>query len=218
MLRYTRRVISEGSKAHDSCSDLLQLESDLQNLKNSLPESMKFSERNLSLRAYSLHLRRYVMLHTMWHQCHCDLYRFMLPGIRESLPAEALKATLPEYTVYCQTRAVEHAKALIDVFEMVQTAGDQTPQDPGITICVFQCTRILIRAFDIGLLGTHSIAIEILHQLKSAAKILLPITAVNQWAGKLVSLTGYFLAKTTYRYASLPSIYADHCWKFSTKR
>lgn len=199
MLRYTRRVISEGSKAHDSRSELLQLESDLQTLKRSLPESMAFGERNLNLRAYSPHLKRYVMLHTMWHQCHCDLYRFMLPGIRESLADEVLNTTLPEYAIYCQTRAVEHAKALVDIFRTVQKVCDQAPQDPGISICVFQCTRILIRAFDIGLLGSHSTAIGILHQLKSIAKILLPITAVNQSADQMVGytlhvLTGYSLS------------------------
>jgi hypothetical protein len=140
------------------------------------------------------------MLHTMWHQCHCDLYRFMLPGIRESLTAEALKATLPEYTIYCQTGAVEHAKALVDLFGMVQKVGDQTPQDPGISICVFQCTRILVRAFYIGLFESRSIAIEILHQLKIAAKILLPITGVNQCAGQLVSLTIHLLVKPNCQY------------------
>ncbi|CAI7608557.1 unnamed protein product [Penicillium palitans] len=189
ILQYTRRVISEGSKAHDSRSELLQLESDLQTLKRSLPESMAFGERNLNLRAYSPHLKRYVMLHTMWHQCHCDLYRFMLPGIRESLADEVLNTTLPEYAIYCQTRAVEHAKALVDIFRTVQKVCDQAPQDPGISICVFQCTRILIRAFDIGLLGSHSTAIGILHQLKSIAKILLPITAVNQSADQLYKET-----------------------------
>lgn len=200
MSRYTRRVISEGSKAHDSRSELLQLESDLQKLKRSQPESMAFSERNLNLRAYSPHLKRYVMLHTMWHQCHCDLYRFMLPGIRESLPDEVLSTTLPEYTLYCQTQAVEHAKALVDILRTVQKVCRQTPQDPGIIICVFQCTRILIRAFDIGLLGSHSTAIETLYQLKSVTKILLPITSIHQSADQLVSYTLYVSTGTAYQH------------------
>ncbi|KAJ5499056.1 hypothetical protein N7453_008107 [Penicillium expansum] len=69
---------------------------------------------------------------------------------------------------------------------MVQKVGDQTPQDPGISICVFQCTRILIRAFDIGLLGSQSTAIELLYQLKYVTKILLPITAYKE-TEKLIS-------------------------------
>ena len=218
MLRYTRRVISEGSKAHDSRGELLQLECDLQTLKRSLPESMAFSERNLNLRAYSPHLKRYVMLHAMWHQCHCDLYRFMLPGIRESLADEVLNTTLPEYAIYCQTRAVEHAKALVDIFRTVQKVCDQTPQDPGIGICVFQCTRILIRAFDIGLLGSHSTAIEILSQLKSAADILLPIAAVNQSADQLVSYTLHVLARTACQHLYIIKGNAHYGLLYSTKR
>lgn len=158
------------------------------------------------------------MLHTMWHQCHCDLYRFMLPGIRESLPDEALNTTLPEYTLYCQTRAVKHAKALVDIFRMVQKVGDQTPQDPGISICVFQCTRILIRAFDIGLLGSQSTAIELLYQLKSVTKILLPITAVNQFAAQLVSYTLHVLAGTACQHLCILKHNAHYGSLFSTKR
>jgi hypothetical protein len=71
----------------------------------------------------------------------------MLPGIRESLPDEALKATIPDYALYCQLRAVDYAKALVQLFQMVQNVGDQTPLDPGISVCVFQCTRIIIRAY-----------------------------------------------------------------------
>jgi hypothetical protein len=111
----------------------------------------------------------------------------MLPGIRESLTSEAFKATLPDYIIYCQTRAVQHAKALMNLFAAVQKVGDPTPQDPAISICVFQCTRILTRAFEIGLLGNHSIAVDILEQLKSAARVLLPTTAINQSSDQLVS-------------------------------
>lgn len=158
------------------------------------------------------------MLHTMWHQCHCDLYRFMLPGIRESLPDEVLNTTLPEYAIYCQTRAVQHAKALVDIFRTVQKVCDQTPQDPGIGICVFQCTRILIRAFDIGLLGSHPTAIEIIYQLKSAAKILLPITAVNQSADQLVSYTLHILTGTACQHLCIFKHNAHYGLLYSTKR
>ncbi|OGE55080.1 hypothetical protein PENARI_c005G05701 [Penicillium arizonense] len=138
ILQYTRKVIAEGSSAHDSRSELFQLEHDLQDLRSSLSESLALNESNLYLRAYSSHMQR-----------------FMLPGIRESLPDEALKATIPDYALYCQIRVVEHAKALVQLFQMVQKVGDQTPLDPGISVCVFQCTRIIIRAYQIGLLGSN---------------------------------------------------------------
>jgi hypothetical protein len=193
-------VISEGSKPHDSRSELFQLEADLKDFKQSLPESLTLSERNLNLRAYSPHLRRYVMLHTVWHQCHCDLYRFLLPGMRESLSDEIINKTIPEYALYCQRRAVEHAKALVTLFIMVQKIGDQAPQDPGISICIFQCTRILIRSLEIGLLGSHSAALETLCELKLAAEILVPITMVNHSAGQLVSNTIHYFAGTVRRF------------------
>lgn len=184
--RYTRRVIAEGSSAHDSRSELFQLERDLQDLRSSLSESLALNESNLYLRAYSSHMQRYVMLHTMWHQCHCDLYRFMLPGIRESLPDETLKATIPDYALYCQIRAVDYARALVQLFQMVQKVGDQTPLDPGISVSVFQCTRIIIRAYQIGL-GSNEDGFEMICQLRSAVDILSVISTVSQFANQIVS-------------------------------
>ncbi|CAG7928568.1 unnamed protein product [Penicillium olsonii] len=174
------RVISENARADETRGDLIQLESDLLNLKTSLPPSLALNERNLSLRAYSPHMRRYFMLHAQWHQCHCDLYRFLIPGLRDSLPDEAFKQTSTEYATYCQLRAVTHAKSLVDLFQMAGKFGDEMLQDPGIKIFVYQCTRILIRAFDIGLLGTQSAALETIHKLKDAADNLTPLIAMDE--------------------------------------
>ncbi|KAJ5353750.1 hypothetical protein N7541_006314 [Penicillium brevicompactum] len=185
ILQYTRTVISEGTEAHDSRDELVRLERNLMDLRNSQPESMQLSQRNMSFRAYSPHMRRYLMLHAMWHQCYCDLYRFMIPGLRDSLSEEAFKKTSPEYISYCQAEAIKHGKALVGLFRMVQDVGDGTPQDPGINVCVYQCARIIIRAFDLGLLGSFSTALEVLLQLKDAAKIMIPIIAVKNSTGQL---------------------------------
>ena len=134
------------------------------------------------------------MLHAQWHQCHCDLYRFLIPGLRDSLPDEAFKQTSTEYAIYCQLRAVTHAKSLVDLFQMAGKFGDETLQDPGIKIFVYQCTRILIRAFDIGLLETQSAALETLHKLKDAAEVLTPLIAMDESTRQLVSHATSFVA------------------------
>lgn len=134
-------------------------------------------------------MRRYLMLHAMWHQCYCDLYRFMIPGLRDSLSEEAFKKTSPEYIAYCQEEAIKHAKALVCLFRMAQKVGDGVPQDPGINVFVYQCARIIIRAFDLGLLGSFPTGLEILSQLQDATKIMLPIIAVRKSTSQLVSAT-----------------------------
>ncbi|KAJ5322895.1 hypothetical protein N7452_011184 [Penicillium brevicompactum] len=146
---------------------------------------MQLTQRNMSFRAYSPHMRRYLMLHAMWHQCYCDLYRFMIPGLRDSLSEEAFKKTSPEYIAYCQAEVIKHARALVDLFRMAQSVDDGAPQDPGINVCLYQCARIIIRAFDLGLLGSFSTALEVLFQLKDAAKIMIPIIAVKNSIGQL---------------------------------
>lgn len=196
ILRYTRRVISQGASANDTGSELLQLESDLLNFKNSLPEALVLNERNLNLRAFSPQMRRYVMLHAAWHQCHCDLYRFMIPGLRDSLSSGTLRNTSSELMMYCQAQAVDHVNALVDLLQMVLRIGDGIMLDPGIKILVYQCTRIITRASDIGLLGTKSERLETLSKLTIAAEVLLPIIAVNQSTSQLVSCRADSIVKT----------------------
>lgn len=148
---------------------------------------MQLNQRNMDFRAYSPHMRRYIMLHTTWHQCHCDLYRFVVPGLRDSLSEEAFEKTSAVYKTYCQSQVVKHAKSLVSLFQMAQKIDDGTPQDPGIKISVYQCTRILIRAFDLGLLGSLYLGLETLSQLRDGAKIMIPLIAVNKSTGQLVS-------------------------------
>ncbi|CAG8044782.1 unnamed protein product [Penicillium salamii] len=187
ILQYTRRVVSQGANANDTGSELLQLESDLLDFKNSLPEALVLNERNLNLRAFSPQMRRYVMLHAAWHQCHCDLYRLMIPGLRDSLSGEILRNTSSDFMMYCQTQAVDHANAFFDILQMALRIGDEIMLDPGIKILVYQCTRIITQASDIGLLGTKSETLETLSKLTNAAEILLPMIAVNQSTSQLVS-------------------------------
>ncbi|CAG8188847.1 unnamed protein product [Penicillium salamii] len=185
ILQYTRRVVSQGANANDTGSELLQLESDLLDFKNSLPEALVLNERNLNLRAFSPQMRRYVMLHAAWHQCHCDLYRLMIPGLRDSLSGEILRNTSSDFMMYCQTQAVDHANAFFDILQMALRIGDEIMLDPGIKILVYQCTRIITQASDIGLLGTKSETLETLSKLTNAAEILLPMIAVNQSTSQL---------------------------------
>ncbi|KAJ5623071.1 hypothetical protein N7490_011676 [Penicillium lividum] len=192
---YTRRVIAEGSIVHDSRNELLQLEHNLQELHSSLPKSMAFDRSNLSLRAFSPLLQRYVMFHVMWHQCHCDLYRFMLPGIPDSLSDEVLEKTPPEYAFYCQRQAIQHAKKLVDLFQQVHKVGNQVV-DSTIIICVYQCTQILIRSCYLGLLGSDQDGIEMLYQLMSATNVLSAVNDFSPVTNELVSLPLYFLEKT----------------------
>jgi hypothetical protein len=130
---------------------------------------MILSESNLYLRAYTPQLSLYAMLHIMWHQCHCDLYRMMIPGIRESLPIVSLEAMPEQQARNYRQQAFEHAIAVLDIFQALKKlAVPKCIRDPTAAQCVYQCTKIIIRTKEMGEFLTEKAGIQILSRLKHA--------------------------------------------------
>lgn len=147
-LRYTRGVIAEGRSPYESRSELAALESELAEFKSSLPETMKLTTGNLSLRGYTTSRTRYIMLHVWWYQCHCDLYRFMIPRIRESISEEAMRSTPEAYVQYCQQKAADNALNALRLFtEVKKLANPISIADQMVAICCYQCARIIIVSY-----------------------------------------------------------------------
>jgi hypothetical protein len=127
-----------------------RLEGDLQVFYSDLPASAAFSTRNLSLRAYSTQLPRYVMLHIWWHQCHCDLFRTLTTGFRESVPEVMLQRIDPTFISYCQDKCVQHAKSIADIVSAFLDLGPEFPvMDNDIAVCSYQSIRIIFKAFQV---------------------------------------------------------------------
>jgi hypothetical protein len=51
----------------------------------------------------------YFMLNTLYLQCYLDLYRFLVPGVLESISTEAFSNTPAQYIGYCQERCLHYA-------------------------------------------------------------------------------------------------------------
>lgn len=85
-----------------SKDELTALEAELNAFSKSLPADIQLTEQRLPLMARSRDSSGYLRLHTVWFQCYCDLYRFLVPGLRESVSAEAMQNTPMEYVTYCQ--------------------------------------------------------------------------------------------------------------------
>ncbi|KAI1078763.1 hypothetical protein F5B20DRAFT_203051 [Whalleya microplaca] len=120
------------------------LAKELSDFNTQLPASFKFSESNLQLRAYSPRLCVFIMIHVWWRQCHCDLYRIFLAGLKEALPRSGLSRLDPQFVLHCTRQCYEHALAMADIFRLVLSLDGGLPvTDLDLTVCAYQCARIL---------------------------------------------------------------------------
>lgn len=84
------------------------------------------------------------MLHTIWLQCHCDLYRFLTPGIRESVSQAAFDSTPVEYIKFCQQECLHRALQLCDFWhDMFQILPHSIAEDLLFDVSVYQVSQIL---------------------------------------------------------------------------
>lgn len=84
------------------------------------------------------------MFHIWWHQCHCDLYRFTIPGFREALPVEELGNLSLGFASYCREKCLEHAMGVSTVLAMMlELEKDVFIPDPSLAICAFHSARII---------------------------------------------------------------------------
>lgn len=124
------------------------LSQELDAFNDHLPASFKFSESNLQLRAYSPRLCVYIMIHVWWRQCHCDLYRIVLTGLKEALPKSGVNRLEPQFVSYCTRQCFEHAIAMVEIFRHVLALDGGLPvTDLDLSVCAYQCARMLYFAY-----------------------------------------------------------------------
>jgi hypothetical protein len=121
------------------------LEEDLRQFAARLPASFRWSEPNVRLRAYSPRLCVYLMTHVWWEMCHCELYRVVLAGLPDGLPANAIVRLDPGFVAACRRKAYEHARAMADMFGVLLTMDNGVPvTDLDLPVCVYWCARMLL--------------------------------------------------------------------------
>jgi hypothetical protein len=125
----------------------LELHKELDDFATQLPASFQFSENSLRLRAYSPRICAFVMIHIWWRQCHCDLYRLGLVGLREALPRTALANIDDSFLEHCQRQCFDHSLAMANIFSLMQKLNARPVADLDLAICAYQCVRMLTYSY-----------------------------------------------------------------------
>lgn len=105
---------------------------------------MQLCSQNIVFRSHTTHLTGFVNLHTYWFQCHCDLYRFVIPNIRESVADDALRATPHQYVDHCQRTCLGSAIGLLRFWsDLYHLDGEKPLNHSSFGICAYQCLKII---------------------------------------------------------------------------
>lgn len=110
----------------------------------SLPIHLRLEEDKLPLIAQSSDAHSFLIIHTIWLQCHCDLYRFFIPGIRESVCKAAAEATPQDYITFCQRECLSKAVQLCDFWaSMSRQQPVGLAEDLLLGVSIYQVAQIL---------------------------------------------------------------------------
>jgi len=159
ILRCTRRLLHGPRPTADELAALpgqfSRLAAELDAFAERLPASFRWSESNVRLRTYSPRLCVFFMTHILWEQCHCDLYRVVLPELlREALPRgvlDQIASRHPSFLDHCRRQAFEHTRAMAAMFGLLLTLDNGIPvTDLDLPACLYQCCRMLQCALGAG--------------------------------------------------------------------
>ncbi|VUC31110.1 unnamed protein product [Clonostachys rosea] len=160
VLRYTKRVRRNNENPEESHGELEDLQRRLDEWEKHLPEELKLSRSTLLLLVHSDDGSPFVILHTHWLQSQCDLYRFLIPGIREAVSRDCFERTPPDYISYCQEACLDRAIRLCDLWsEVFHLEPGEMIQDTFLCTSIFQVSQILLHlAHLLPIEGSRSIA------------------------------------------------------------
>lgn len=147
VLAFTKEFVNKSIRNMDLVGlprRMQELRGDLDAFEARLPVAFRWNAANLRLRAYHPRLCVFLMTHLWWRQCHCDLYRMVLVGRKESLPKKAIAMLDPDFVRHCAVQCWEHAKAMADMFALVSQFEKGVPvSDLDLPVCVYQCANTL---------------------------------------------------------------------------
>lgn len=167
ILVYTKRVRRLNESPVTSRDEYNTLQQELDSVQATLPDDFRLGTENTRVMVHSPDASGYLALHTLWLQCYCDLNRFFIPGLRESVSAEAMAQTPPEIIEHCQRACLSSAVRLCDFWSEVRALEPATSTDDMfLAISIYQVTQILQHA-------RHMLATDGPHSLESLRGALL---------------------------------------------
>lgn len=113
----------------------------LSDFEQRLPSNLRFANRNLYLHANSSQKITFIVLKSWWHECHCNLYRFSLPGFRESIDVTPENVSFIEA---CRRQVLQSAFAQSNFWRSITNMRDVFVSDQIMVVLVHSNTKTMI--------------------------------------------------------------------------
>ncbi|KAI1333861.1 fungal-specific transcription factor domain-containing protein [Xylariaceae sp. FL0016] len=142
IMRLNRRVGLGEESASTIGDSIRRFERELAALRSSLGPGDQYSAANLASCKWQA---QYMMLHTSYHQCHCDLYRMLLNGYSEAAPSAVFAGIPRRDRISMQQRCLEHAGDTIRILSDFSDHGDGTIiLERDTAVCAFESARLVM--------------------------------------------------------------------------
>ncbi|KAI8629595.1 hypothetical protein F5Y19DRAFT_475049 [Xylariaceae sp. FL1651] len=169
IMRFNRRV-GLGEESPSTIGDRIQrFAQDLAALYAALNPEDQYSVSNLISCKWQA---QFVMLHTSYHQCHCDLFRMFLNGYSEAAPSGLLESIRPRDCTAMQAKCLDHAEKIIQILADFTNHGDgQCLLERDAAVCAFESARLVlfgarlscaISALDVALHKAREISLHVI--------------------------------------------------------
>ncbi|KAI0976854.1 hypothetical protein F4678DRAFT_456133 [Xylaria arbuscula] len=147
IMRFNRRVGLGEESPSTIGRRIEQFEHELASLQAALSPEHHYSVSNLTSSAWPA---QFVILHMSYYQCHCDIYRFFLPGYSEAAPSQLLVNIRPQDRAARQAQCLEHAESILRILGDFIThatgrGGDRSRLlllERDAAVCAFESARL----------------------------------------------------------------------------
>ncbi|KAJ6189986.1 hypothetical protein N7519_000007 [Penicillium mononematosum] len=121
------------------------LEEILCEMKAEMPNQAEILTTGLKNLVGSSWLPRHIMMFTLWHGCHFDLYRIFLPGYPEAPPAVVLSTIDAQFVQMATGTCIEHALSVVNLFyDLNQTCTKPRLLEFATEVCVYHAIRLIL--------------------------------------------------------------------------
>lgn len=152
----------------------MQLEQDIASFTTSLPSDLALDPHRLAIMARSRDFPEWFTLHMLRLQCYVDLYRFLVPGIREAVSREAFIATPSEYISYCQTQCLTYSLELCNFWADIHVVrSGEAISSRMFSVIIYQTAQVVTHSYHLFLSDPSSMELGSVQQ-----KLLLAISMV----------------------------------------
>ena len=142
VLRHLKQHVEE--LPWDPSSRFAAIERDLRMWKASLPPELALNSNIIYIRKEQHVLSTLFFLHGLYHQCFCDLYRIIMPGLAfHDVPSNQFEIQAPpNYIPDLQRSCFEHACAMTDILKEALLHKSEALREPTSAILAHEAARI----------------------------------------------------------------------------